>query len=300
MGARRHAFCRLGHRTAAWLGAALAAVAACSATAGEIERSEQRIEAAGAQPVRVVVHSFDVQRMRVQVLPSTALLGNQRRRGSGVSVQAAAELPTVKKLMRHEMLLFNGGFSTTSTDRPAGLLIADGQAVTVPNYAVLRAQPDSDCPALRKERLRLSALLCVPTQGGLSVGPMDEDSIARCSQALQAGPMLLGSDGQPDVCPSTSERAYIRTAVCLRDSVAHVIVTLDPVTLHDLARWLATPRERQGLGCTSAINLSGDTSSGALYAPGAGKVPVVSGPAGFAQASFVLVTPRSALGWQGR
>ena len=85
-----------------------------------------------------------------------------------------------------------------------------------------------------------------------------------------------------------------------RDSVAHVIVTLDPVTLHDLARCLATPRERQGVGCTSAINLSGDTSSGALYAPGAGKVPVVSGPAGFAQASFVLVTPRSALGWQGR
>jgi hypothetical protein len=47
-----------------------------------------------------------------------------------------------------------------------------------------------------------------------------------------------------------------------------------------------------------AINLSGDTSTGALYTPGAGANPRLDGPGGFAQASFLLVTPLSAPGWR--
>ena len=266
---------------------------------GDVERSVHRVARSGGEPATVVTYAFDANRVRVQVLLSTSLLDKaQRRRGSGVSVQAAAELPTVRRLMRHEMLLVNGGFSASTTDRPAGLLISDGNAVTVPNYAMRRADPDNACPALRTERLRLSALLCVGADHGLSVGPMDDDAISRCEQAIQAGPVLLDKNAKPAVCASKDERPYLRTAICQRDARVHLVIATDPMTLHDLARWLAAPPAEGGLGCTAAINLSGDTSTGALYSPGAGAKPRLDGPGGFAQASFLLVTPLSTPGWR--
>jgi hypothetical protein len=271
-----------------------------AAAPGDIERSVHRVARSGGEPAAVVTYAFDANRMRVQVLLATSLLDRaQQRRGSGVSVQAAAELPAVRKLMRHEMLLVNGGFSTSTTDRPAGLLISDGNAVTVPNYAMRRADPDNACPALRSERLRLSALLCVRADHSLSVGPMDDDAISRCEQAIQTGPVLLDKSGQPEVCASNGERAYLRTALCQRDARVHVVIATDPMTLHDLARWLAAPPAEGGLGCSAAINMSGDTSTGALYSAGAGSKPRIDGPGGFAQASFLLVTPRTAPGGRG-
>jgi len=279
---------------------ALTSMLATAAPAkGDIERSVHQVARSSGEPATVVTYAFDANRVRMQVLLSTSLLDKaQRRRGSGVSVQAAAELPAVRKLMRHEMLLVNGGFSASTTDRPAGLLISDGNAVTVPNYAMRRADPDNVCPALRTERLRLSALLCVRADHGLSVGPMDDDAISRCEQAIQAGPVLLDKSGQPEVCASKDERPYLRTAICQRDSQVHLVLAIDPMTLHDLSRWLATPATEGGLGCSAAINLSGDTSTGTLYSAGAGTKPQLDGPGGFAQASFLLVTPRSAPGWR--
>lgn len=278
--------------------ATMSMLATAALANGDIERSVHQVARSGGEPAKVVTYAFDASRMRVQVLPSTSLLGKAQRRGSGVSVQAAAELPGVRKLMRREMLLVNGGFSSSSTDRPAGLLISDGNAVTVPNYAVRRADPDNACPALRSERLRLSALLCVRADRSLSVGPMDDSAISRCEQAIQAGPVLLDKSGQPEVCASDDERAYIRTAICQRDTTVHVVLVLDPMTLYDLARWLAAPAADGGLGCQAAINLSGDTSTGALYGAGAGVKPRLDGPGGFAQASFLLVTPLAAPGWR--
>jgi uncharacterized protein YigE (DUF2233 family) len=267
---------------------------------GDIERSVHRVARSSGEPATVVTYAFDANRVRVQVLLATSLLDRaQQRRGSGVSVQAAAELPAVRKLMRHEMLLVNGGFSTSTTDRPAGLLISDGNAVTVPNYAMRRGDPDNACPALRTGRLRLSALLCVRADHSLSVGPMDDDAISRCEQAIQTGPVLLDKSGQPEVCASNDERAYLRTAICQRDARVHVVIATDPMTLHDLARWLAAPPAGGGLGCSAAINMSGDTSTGALYSAGAGTKPRIDGPGGFAQASFLLVTPRTAPGGRG-
>jgi hypothetical protein len=282
-----------------WAAALLAGLHAQPAAAAEITRSEMRAARAGDTPARVIVYAFEAARMRVQVLPSTALRGRDRRRGAGISVSAAAEQPALRKLMRNELLLINGGFSGSSTDRPAGLLIADGRAVTLPNYAMQRADPGNACAALRKDRLRLSALLCVRADRTLSIGPMNEDALARCSQALQAGPVLLDGDGKPEVCRTDNERAYVRTVLCRRDKTVFVVLTLQPMTLHDLAVWLAAPPARNGLGCRSAINLSGDTSSGALYTRGAARpAPLIDGPASFPQASFVLVTPRSAPGWR--
>jgi hypothetical protein len=76
-----------------WAAALLAGLHAQPAAAAELTRSEMRAARAGDTPARVIVFAFEAAGMRVQVLPSTARRGRVRRRGAGISVSAAAELP---------------------------------------------------------------------------------------------------------------------------------------------------------------------------------------------------------------
>jgi len=81
--------------------------------------------------------------------------------------------------------------------------------------------------------------------------------------------MLVDAPGQNGICKgSTDDRPYRRTAVCSSGEDFALIVTEQPVLLYDLAEWLAAPKEKGGLACNSALNLSGDSSSGALYRSG--------------------------------
>jgi hypothetical protein len=51
-----------------------------------------------------------------------------------------------------------------------------------------------------------------------------------------------------------------RTVVCAEGARLLVVVT-SPVSLRDLARWLATPAAQGGPGCTAALNLDGGPST---------------------------------------
>ena len=278
--------------------AALACGFTAAAQAGEIRRTEHSVPRSAGAPASAVEYEFDSRRMRLRVLPTVALKPNANSAStSGISVREAATLPSVRALMRSEMLLVNGGFSSSSTQRSAGLLISDGRAVSLPEFGVRRGDPANACAALRAERLRLSALLCVDAAGSVQVGPMSNADLDRCQQALQAGPLLLRKDGKADMCPApAAEREYLRTVLCTRDTLVKVIVVLQPVSLYDLAQWLAKPPSAQGPGCTAAMNLSGDTSTGAVYSAG-GKQSAARGPdfaaaGSFPQASLLLISPR--------
>jgi hypothetical protein len=259
--------------------------------AAEIQVTKEAVPREGGQPARGAVFDFDTRKVRVRVLPSTTLARGQHPK-SGVSVRDAASSLSVKELARRELLLVNGGFSGNYSDLPAGLLITDGRAVTIPNYTIRRGNPSHPCALGRVDTLRLSGLLCVAKGGELSVRPMADTKIDDCEQAIQAGPMLV-RDGKPEICPPPSgETPYARTLVCEAGTRARIVVTLDPILLYDIAQWLARPAAEGGLGCLNAMNLSGDTSSGAMYVRSRGSGPSFSGPGTFPQASFLVVTPR--------
>jgi len=78
--------------------------------------------------------------------------------------------------------------------------------------------------------------------------------------------------------------------------MARFIVTKEPVTLLELASWMAGKVESGGLGCHSAVNLSGaDSAAAAFYSPGRSlnqNPNLVVGEGVYPQASFLSVTAK--------
>lgn len=240
--------------------------AAAAAAGANVVREDATIKSAGLPDVRATVFTVDPARARIRVLTAQDVKYGPSDH-HGVSVREAADTPLVGRVITRHTLLFNGGFSAADTDVPAGLLVSDGAIVSLASYATKRADPASACALRRVERPRLSGVFCVAPSGAVSIEGLDKTNFDRCQQAVQAGPMLVERPGEPGVCDGATESA-IRTAVCLRGQQLLVVVTAAPITLHSLATWLAAPAGANGLGCERALNLSGDTSSGAVYFPG--------------------------------
>ena len=146
--------------------------------------------------------------------------------------------------------------------------------VSIPNYSKLAGDPKNTCSHVREERYRFSGLVCVKNDRRVYVGKFGESQIENCVEAIQAGPLLVSEKVGNSICPQeTMQPPARRTAICTdsnKDSndVLRVVVTNQPVTLFELAAWLAKPVDQGGLGCSSAVNLSGDSSSGAVLVDG--------------------------------
>jgi uncharacterized protein YigE (DUF2233 family) len=262
------------------------------ANAEYLRREAVDIPTSDGVAVAAEVFTADTRESRIKVLTSRSV-----SRGStsdhGVSVREAANSTQVGSYTIRHALLLNGGFSSNPTSRPAGLLISDGDVVSLANVSVRLADTASACPYARTERLRLSGALCVAPNGRASIRPVDAMDGRECRQALQAGPILVEQSEQVAVCPASpdSQRA-LRTAICTRGHDVVVVLTTKPITLYDLAVWMAAPPKQRGLGCEAALNLSGDTSSGAVYFPGGiasltGRVAV--GPGSYPLPSLILI-----------
>ena len=247
--------------------ALLVAVAAGGARAADIKSSEGSIPRKTGAPARAHIFEFDPAAADIEIFATRTIKGDHEDADVGLSVRKSADYPYVARRVTNRSLLFNGGFSGAKTDRPVGLLVSNGKVASLPSYVTRNADPRSTCSFRNVDRYRLSGLFCVGADHSVQIGKIDQLPLEKCRQAVQAGPMLVESPSNVAVCADDGEdKPYARTAVCVSGSRVKVVLALDPVLLFDLATWMAD--KRSGLGCESAVNLCGDTSSGAVCYPG--------------------------------
>ncbi len=257
------------------LSALIAVIATAPALCAEISVSRgEEFKTRAGTTISATVVRFAPPNVNVQVLATAGLRPAKSSERAGLSIEAASAVASLRTLSRGDLVIANGGFSGAQVDRPVGLTIAGGNVVSLPDYTIRRGDPGSQCPALRVDHVRHSGVLCVKQGGNVSIEHLDNMDIRSCFEALQAGPMLVDAPGQNGICRSaTDDRPYRRTAACTSSDGFALIVTEQPVLLYDLAEWLAAPKDKGGLGCNSALNLSGDSSSGALYRSGGTGAP---------------------------
>lgn len=273
----------------------LAASVVAPAVAGAIEVQEDAsFKTRDGTVVRAAVFRFAASDVRLQVLPTIGLLPQSTYQRAGLSIEDAVKVEALGKLSDGDMLIANGGFSGAKVDRPLGLVMSGGNAISLPDYSMQRGDPASACPALREDRPRRSGVLCVDKKGQILVQHLDTVDFESCIDAVQAGPLLVEAPGRNGICDNPSaDRPYLRTALCTRKDATALIVTLDPVPLFDLAQWLTAPSSAGGLACDAALNLSGASSSGALLRKGNAKTPWRQfGDGSFPLPNLIVITER--------
>jgi hypothetical protein len=280
----------------------LALAAPAAAEQLEVLHKHRLVHAPG---VTASVFSAPVRDARLKVVAVAQLPVAESERMIRVTVRDAANMASAKagaiqRVRGASQVLVNGGFSGSQPDRPVGLLISGGRTVSIPNYERLPAQADSKCPFLKEARYRFSGLVCARADGALEVGLFGEKAIAGCAEALQAGPVLVEEGKGVALCePERGEVIAMRTAVCKARvngrELLRVVVTEQPLSLHKLAQSLAESPDKGGLGCFTAVNLSGaDSSAAAYFAPGQhsrGASRIV-GEGTFPQASLLSISAR--------
>jgi len=147
-------------------------------------------------PAPVVVFSAPASSVKVQVLAASQMQMQYDGDTVRISVRdlaknAAMRQTAVKRSRDESLLLLNGGFSGSRADRPAGLLVSGGKALSIPNYTKVAAQPASTCQHLRTEHFRLSGLVCTQANGELVIGAFSQKNAEGCREAIQAGPVLV-------------------------------------------------------------------------------------------------------------
>ena len=151
-----------------------------------------------------------------------------------------------------EWLAVNAGFSSYAVDIPFGLLVSGGRV-----YSSIQRE--------KNEGVSRGVLCQHGMDGQLDIVMATEYRPNMCWQAIQAGPVLVEPDGQVAIAPEEPKRRppFRRTVICLVDEVKiKIVLTEQETNLRPLAVWLTTPESAGGLGCRSAMNLSGDASSG--------------------------------------
>lgn len=276
------------------------------ASLAETITTRSDVPIAGAGDSKATVFSAPARSARVDVVPAMLLrLGSNSSNGEvTVSVQdVARHQRRYRRQLRRptdaDYLLVNGGLSAAQVDRPAGLLIANGKILSIPNYSRIKTDVRNSCPIPREAGFSLPALLCVDKAGTTTLGAFKGKGFMSCNHAIQAGPMLV-EQGKASVCKSEPGKDLSRrTALCFTSGSPEqrelkVIVTQSPVTLYHLARWLGAPVSQGGLACETAMNLGGGDSSGAaLFTRDRLNSPaIMAGDGTYPQASFLAVTVR--------
>lgn len=276
----------------AWIPVAPLLLGPGPAASADIKEVQLTMPRTGSGPARVEVFEFDPARAQIDIFTSRSIRGEHEGGNSGLSVRKASEYPGITRKVTHRALLVNGGFSGSKTDRPVGLLISNGAVASAPSLETRPAERGATCPFRAVERYRLSGVFCVRPDRSVKIGKIDDTNLDQCREAIQAGPLLVEKPGQVGICESSEDTqpAVARTAICVTHHRVKIVLALDPVTLFDLANWLADAKA--GLGCSSALNLSGDTSTGAVFYRGGMRSFADAerfGEGKFPQASFLLI-----------
>jgi hypothetical protein len=170
---------------------------------------------------------------------------NETARGTGqiLTLRAFSSDP-------HVVAGINGSY-VTSYAFPKSVGLARAAGVTIAPY--------------RKTKL-LSGALCVSESGILRIVAATVAPGAECFDALQSGPMLIEQGGQNGIADTEpAARVFDRSAMCIDNMSRVVFLHAEKTSLFDLAEFARASDADGGLGCRTAINLSGDTDSGVFW-----------------------------------
>lgn len=220
------------------------------------------VTGAGSLGAHVIEIDLSRSRMRVASVPFET---GKRPGEAQLNVnELADQLQTRPDYRLREWVVVNGGFSSADPDSPVGLLVVDGRV-----YSTLSKMPSRFADNLSPfAAFRLSGVLC--SRGGIwSILSVPQYKAGTCSQALQAGPVLVEPGGRLAISKTElGQQPFLRSVLCLTSTAkARVVLTKAPAHLYHLAVWMASPEANTGLGCDSALNLSGDSSAGAVIKP---------------------------------
>jgi uncharacterized protein YigE (DUF2233 family) len=200
---------------------------------------------------RISVARFDTRRFRLRVVRLYAGAGSSSQQ----AMQQAYLIPSLRRLNDElrPIAAMNGGYVTSyAFPSPTGLVRVNGKSVS----------------AMSTSRL-LSGVLCLTPRGQLDILKTTTDPGAKCSDALQSGPLLVEASGKNGIAASEpASRAFDRSVVCVDGSKRALLIRAERTALYDLAQFLLRPSGDGGLGCKVAINLSGDADSGLIWHEG--------------------------------
>ena len=255
--------------------------------------------------VTASIFALDGNDFRVKAVSVAALSQADQSQRSRIAVKDLSTIKLAAPRPGSATLYVNGGFSGSQADRPVGLLISGNRLLSIPNFSRIEGDPQNSCTHLRESRYKYSGLACVQPDGTFYTGQFVDKMAESCSEAVQTSPVLVREPGGVAVCSqeTTAPKAR-RTALCTTSTngtqgVLNIVVTNHPVSLFEFATWLASPQSSGGLGCSNAINLSGDNSSGAILLTTSGQTREkfqLFGDGSYPQASFLSFSgPSSAV-----
>lgn len=247
------------------------------------------------KPVGAVVLTIDPARTNLRLASTRLELGSSSKIGEYSVTELSSRLAQNSKAKNKEWVIVNGGFSSYRLDVPLGLLVVNDKV-----YSTLSKEKGSSSSVRtgsEYSKYRWSGVWCEfshqPHWGIVAATKYQEGS---CKNALQAGPVLVEPGSVVGISASEPVRgnSYIRTAICLTgDGKIRVVLTRGPTTLLPLAKWLAAKQEERGVGCDTALNLSGDDSSAIATKAANRKVATVLGQGSFPVPTVLIFEPRA-------
>lgn len=221
-------------------------------------------------PSNVTVARVDTNRLAVHVIDVKRSLDSVRDQ----SVYSLQEIidefsPT---------LVINGGFNQSSSFPLAtGLVITEGHRYSPLNTTT----PYQD------------GVLCIDSHGLGKIVDRSGLDLARCSEALQSGPLFV-SNGSVfgDLSAAAWKSKIRRSAVATTAGSELVFLTTSECSLAALAGFLSTELRSAGLSLSRALNLGGERASG-LYIRSGGGPPITTGNRTTVLSTAVSATPKS-------
>ena len=245
-------------------GFALLVVTAADASSWRTPNEQYAYKTESGQLIKPTVLDVDTRKYRLRVV-SVPFEAHASPGSSELSLRDLANvLSKQQKYRSRDWLLVNGGFSSYDVDVPLGLLVTEGRVYSTVTLEKNKESREGDSEF---SQLRWGGILCQRNSDGpWEIMPATRYRPKTCWQAIQAGPVLVEPESKVGIAANEPalKSPFKRTVICLpKEPTIKVVLTEQPTSLLALARWLARPKSEGGLGCRAAINLSGDTSSGA-------------------------------------
>jgi uncharacterized protein YigE (DUF2233 family) len=217
------------------------------------------------RPVRATVVGVDLAAARGRIVSVPFETAASNSTSAERSLRDFAELLAQdRRYQGHEWIAVNGGFSSYRVNVPLGLLVIDRKVHST--ITLEKAKRSNTVESADYGQLRWAGILCASEDDRRwEIIPAIRYTPGLCRQAMQSGPVVVEPLSRVGIRPDEpdSTMPYKRTVVCLSNRPQiRIIVTIDDTHLFPLATWLSQSENRGGLGCTAALNLSGDSSSG--------------------------------------
>jgi hypothetical protein len=229
----------------------------CAEAMAQSQTEGTTLSQASASGVRVLKTSFDVggkpvSLTAVRIAPRTrrleigmpegsqsgdTLVGFQRRNKAVVAISGGFMKsyypPIPLGMVKHAGTVLNRG---VKSDLLTGILLAKGKKISIVPYS------QDQCNSEWRECLQSGPLLA---SGGVAAKLLPDKTDSKSTQTMVSG-------------------RYIRAFVAILPGDEVLLGITGEVSLPALQEYLLRPANRGGLGCTAAINLSGNVSAGLL------------------------------------